>query len=204
LSAESASAIGNPCCSTLRLKPSRRDAPVEGAGGSARTRHQLSGEPVQYRGKHTEELQDHGFPSAIPVYNCGAAGGFMRVSRVAVLVLFAVAIAIIHTRAQQPAASYLSALHWRNVGPPRSGYVSVPAGVPGDSTTYYAGMPEGGVWKTTNGGNTWKPVFDDTRVASVGAGAVAPSGPDTGYVGTGDSSGRSVSTGDGLWQSAEW
>ena len=68
-------------------------------------------------------------------------------------------VALLH--AQQVNASYFADLHWRNVGPPRSGYISAPAGVPGDPTTYYAGMPEGGVWKTTNGGVTWKPIFDE-------------------------------------------
>ena len=84
-------------------------------------------------------------------------------------------VALLH--AQQVNASYFADLHWRNVGPPRSGYISAPAGVPGDPTTYYAGMPEGGVWKTTNGGVTWRPIFDSVRVASVGAVAVAPSDP---------------------------
>ena len=100
-------------------------------------------------------------------------------------------------------ASYFTDLHWRSIGPPRSGYVSAPAGIPGDPTTYYAGMPEGGVWKTTNGGNTWKPVFDDVHVASVGAVAVAPSEPNTVYVGTGDRSGWSFTPGKGVYKSTD-
>ena len=113
-------------------------------------------------------------------------------------------------KAQGPAAqrtavdpSYYADLHWRSIGPPRSGYVSAPAGITGDPTTYYAGMPEGGVWKTTNGGNTWKPVFDDVHVASIGAVAVAPSAPSTVYVGTGDRSGWSFTPGNGVYKSTD-
>jgi hypothetical protein len=100
-------------------------------------------------------------------------------------------------------AAYFADLKWRSIGPPRSGYVSAPAGIPGDPTTYYAGMPEGGVWKTTNAGTTWKPVFDAVHVASVGAVAVAPSEPNTVYVGTGDRSGWSFTPGKGVFKSTD-
>ena len=112
-----------------------------------------------------------------------------------------------YAASQRPAApvdpAYFADLHWRSIGPPRSGYVAAPAGVPGDPTTYYAGMPEGGVWKTTNGGTTWTPIFDDVRVPSVGAVAVAPSEPNTIYVGTGDLSGWSFTPGDGVYKSTD-
>ena len=65
-----------------------------------------------------------------------------------------VLLAIATVRTQPVNPHLFDGLRWRSIGPPRSGYVSAPAGVPGDPTTYYAGMPEGGVWKTTNGGTT--------------------------------------------------
>ena len=107
--------------------------------------------------------------------------------------------------AQVPTAdpSAYSGMRWRSIGPPRSGYVSAPAGIPGDPTTYYVGLPEGGVWKTTNAGTTWKPVFDDVHVASVGAVAVAPSDPNVVYVGTGNLSGWSFTPGKGVYKSSD-
>ena len=104
---------------------------------------------------------------------------------------------------QQPTISSLPDLRWRSIGPPRSGYVSAPAGVPGDPTTYYVGLPEGGVWKTTNAGTTWKPIFDAVHIASVGAVAVAPSDPGILYVGTGNQSGWSFTIGKGVYKSTD-
>src|SRR5437764_15469751 len=113
---------------------------------------------------------------------------------VRLLVLFGI-VAVSPAAAQTVDPSYFAGLRWRSIGPPRSGYVSAPAGVPGDPTTYYAGLPEGGVWKTTNGGTTWKPIFDEVHIASIGAVAVAPSDPKVVYVGTGNPSGWSFTNG---------
>src|SRR5690242_12420930 len=121
----------------------------------------------------------------------------MRTSFITVVAVSLCALTITH--AQQINPSYFGDLKWRSIGPPRSGYVSAPAGIPGDPTTYYAGMPEGGVWKTTNGGTTWKPIFDAVHVASVGAVAVAPSSPNVVYVGTGNQSGWSFTIGKGVY-----
>ncbi|HEX5474640.1 MAG TPA: hypothetical protein VFX12_08280 [Vicinamibacterales bacterium] len=127
-----------------------------------------------------------------------------RGARVAVVASFLAAAAFgLPIDAQQVPPASFGDLHWRSIGPPRSGYVAAPAGVPGDPTTYYVGLPEGGVWKTTNAGTTWAPIFDQVHVASVGAVAVAPSDPSIVYVGTGDQSGWSFTAGKGVYKSTD-
>jgi len=100
-------------------------------------------------------------------------------------------------------SSYVSGLRWRSIGPYRSGYVGAVTGIPGDPTTYYIGLPEGGVWKTTSAGTTWQPIFDDVHVPSVGAIAVAPSQPSVVYAGTGDPSGWSFTPGRGVYKTTD-
>ena len=78
------------------------------------------------------------------------------------------------------------------------------AGVLGDSTTYYFGAVNGGIWKTSDAGTVWKPIFDSQPVGSIGAIAVAPSDPKTIYAGTGESDIRSdLSSGNGVYKSVD-
>ena len=99
--------------------------------------------------------------------------------------------------------AYLAGLHWRNIGPFRSGNVYAVTGIPSDPTTYYIGTPEAGIWKTSDAGTEWKPVFDDMHVASIGAIAASPSNPGIVYAGTGDPSGWSFSQGNGVYKTTD-
>src|SRR5208282_498493 len=75
---------------------------------------------------------------------------------------------------------------FRFVGPSIGNRVASVAGIPGDPSTYYAGAASGGVWKTTDGGNRWSPIFDKEPVQAIGALAVAPSDPRVVWAGTGE------------------
>src|SRR5512140_3679352 len=98
------------------------------------------------------------------------------VSRARVVAAWAGLILCCHSAfAQQIDPSLYQAMRWRLIGPFRAGRVSAGAVDPADPNTYYLGTPGGGVWKSTNAGETWKPIFDATGVASIGAVAIAPS-----------------------------
>jgi len=98
--------------------------------------------------------------------------------------------------------SLYAGLKWRNVGPFHGGRISATSGVIGDSGTFYMGTPQGSIWKTTSGGVTWFPIFDqETSVDSIGAIAVAPSAPSIIYAGAGDPIGGSL--GNGMWKSTD-
>ncbi|HEX4785126.1 MAG TPA: hypothetical protein VH350_12335 [Candidatus Sulfotelmatobacter sp.] len=88
--------------------------------------------------------------------------------------------------AQQPDSEEEGQLRFRFVGPRVGNRIAAVAGVPGDPSTYYAGAASGGVWKSTDGGNRWEPVFDKQPVAAIGALAVSRSDPSTVWAGTGE------------------
>jgi len=100
--------------------------------------------------------------------------------------------------AQEIPSNILQAMQWRLIGPHRGGRITSVSGVPTQPAVYYVGTPGGGVWKTEDGGQVWKPIFDDVHVASIGAVAVAPSDPKIVYVGTGEQT-----QGDGIYKSAD-
>ena len=106
--------------------------------------------------------------------------------------------------AQSHAPSLFDGMKWRLVGPFRGGRAEAVAGVAGDPSTYYFGAVAGGVWKTTDGGANWSPIFDNEPVASIGAIALAPSNPGIIYVGTGEQCLRNeISYGDGVYKSLD-
>jgi photosystem II stability/assembly factor-like uncharacterized protein len=95
-------------------------------------------------------------------------------------------------------------LKYRLIGPYRGGRALAAVGVPSEPHTYYFGAVAGGVWKTTNGGMTWLPLFDKQAVSSIGSIAVADSDPNTIYVGTGEACIRgNISHGDGVYKSTD-
>jgi photosystem II stability/assembly factor-like uncharacterized protein len=107
-------------------------------------------------------------------------------------------------RSDTPAPTMLDGLEWRLIGPFRSGWSTMAAGVADQPDTYYAGYAGGGVWKTIDSGQTWAPIFDSQPVSAVGALAVAPSDPKVIYVATGQIEERyDMGTGSGVYRSSD-
>ncbi len=108
--------------------------------------------------------------------------------------------------AAQVSPDLYSGLRWRNVGPFHGGRVASVTGVIGQPGTFYAGMPQGGIWKTTDAGVTWHPIADAiTAVDSFGAIQVAPSDPNIIYAGSGDAVANATTgtDGDGIYKSTD-
>ena len=97
-----------------------------------------------------------------------------------------------------------SAMHWRQIGPTRAGRARPLAGVPSQPNVFYVGFDNGGVWRSTDYGSNWTPIFDRESTGSIGAIAVAPSNPNVIYVGTGAAIIRpDLSTGNGVYKSTD-
>jgi photosystem II stability/assembly factor-like uncharacterized protein len=96
------------------------------------------------------------------------------------------------------------ALKYRNIGPAAGGRVSRAAGVAGNPLLYYAATASGGVWMSADGGTTWKSIFDEEPVSSIGSIAVAASDPNVIYVGSGEANIRgNVADGNGIYKSTD-
>ena len=100
--------------------------------------------------------------------------------------------------------SYYNSVQWRLVGPFRGGRAGTVAGVLNDPNRYYMGTAGGGVWKTTDAGNSWTCISDGYFGGSIGAVAVSESDPNVIYVGEGEQTLRgNVSSGHGVWKSQD-
>jgi photosystem II stability/assembly factor-like uncharacterized protein len=106
--------------------------------------------------------------------------------------------------AQDANPALFQELHWRLIGPFRGGRGVAITGIPGKPNVFYMAPNNGGVWKTTDYGQTWNPIFDNQPTGSIGALAVAPSNPDVIYVGSGEGLRRpDLSVGDGIYKSTD-
>jgi len=110
--------------------------------------------------------------------------------------------ALFSSRSSSQTPELSGALRWRSIGPFRAGRARAVAGVPGKPTVFYVGFDNGGVWRSSDYGANWEPLFDRESTGSIGAIAVAPSNSGIIYVGTGAGIIRpDLATGDGMYRS---
>ena len=120
------------------------------------------------------------------------------------LFLLVTLIASASIQAQTMDQSLFGGLKYRNIGPHRAGRTVGISGVVSQPNVFYIGVNNGGVWKTTDYGHTWNPIFDAQKTGSVGDVIVAPSNPNVIYVGSGEGIQRpDLSIGDGLYKSTD-
>lgn len=118
--------------------------------------------------------------------------------------VFVTLLQFVSSHAQTIDSSLLAGLKWRMIGPFRGGRTVGACGVTQQPNVFYIGVNNGGVWKTTDYGRTWKPVFDEQPTGSIGDVEVAPSNPDVVYVGTGEGLHRpDLSVGNGIYKSID-
>jgi photosystem II stability/assembly factor-like uncharacterized protein len=112
--------------------------------------------------------------------------------------------AILQSNAQSFDPNYFNSMQWRCIGPHRGGRTVGAVGIPQQPNVFYIGVNNGGVWKTTDYGRTWVPIFDDQPTGSVGDIAISPSNPNTIYVGSGEGLQRpDLSVGDGIYKTTD-
>ncbi len=127
----------------------------------------------------------------------------MRSSPV-VLILAIASLAALAPRAAAQSVDPASAMGWREIGPTRAGRARALDGVPSQPNLFYVGFDNGGVWRSTDFGSNWEPLFDHEPTGSIGAIAVAPSDPNIIYVGSGAGIIRpDLATGDGMYKSTD-
>src|SRR5262249_15316997 len=132
-----------------------------------------------------------------------SAARVVSASGLAALVLCLAAGPVTLSHAQQISSDAFGSLRYRYIGPVGN-RVSAVAGVTGQPYVYYAGAASGGIFKTTDGGVHWQPIFDDQPVSSIGSLAVAPSDPNIVWAGTGEAWIRShISVGTGIYRSTD-
>jgi len=125
-------------------------------------------------------------------------------SRSIALFLIAFLLGDLETKAEPPKQDFSTLLRWRNIGPFRGGRTRAVSGVPSQPNVFYCAQVNGGVFKTTDYGRTWQPIFDDQPTGSVGAIAVSVSNPNIIYVGSGEGLHRpDLSVGDGIYKSTD-
>jgi photosystem II stability/assembly factor-like uncharacterized protein len=129
---------------------------------------------------------------------------FMR-RLIAVFPVLALGACLVSALGAEPQVPSLSgAMRWRMIGPHRGGRTKAASGVPSQPNVFYIAATNGGIWKSTDFGRAWVPIFDDQPTGSIGALAVSPSDPDIIYAGSGEGLQRpDLSTGDGIYKSTD-
>ncbi|HEY8831706.1 MAG TPA: hypothetical protein VIM21_04300, partial [Gemmatimonadaceae bacterium] len=131
------------------------------------------------------------------------AASAMAIARYVCLLILSLAIFASAVDAQSLVNPTLE-MHWRHIGPFRAGRGRAVAGVPSQPNTFYISFDNGGIWRSTDFGSNWFPLFDDQPTGSIGAIAVAPSDPNIIYVGSGAGIIRpDLATGDGMYKSTD-